>query len=154
VTDHDDDAIEPDEVTGPGETYEGGLALPGGELPESGGLDLGALLGAGGLDLGSLMEQASQMQEQMAAAQAEAEAQAAATIVTGVAGGRAVEVTVTAGLDFQSVRIDPAAVDPDDVDMLQALVLAALHDAMAQVKEIQAELLTGPDLPDLGGLLG
>lgn len=101
--------------------------------------DLGALLGGGGLDLGSLMEQASQMQQQMA----EAQAAAAGTVLEGAAGGGAVKVTVTGTGEFQSVRIDPGAVDPDDVAMLEDLVLAALHDATARIQELQAGAMGG-----------
>lgn len=106
--------------------------------------DLGALLGGGGLDLGSLMEQASQMQQQMA----EAQAAAAGTVLEGVAGGGAVKVTVTGTGEFRSIHIDPGAVDPDDVAMLEDLVLAALHDATARIQELQAGAMGG-----LGDLL-
>jgi DNA-binding YbaB/EbfC family protein len=102
-------------------------------------------------DLGQLMAQAQQMQEQLMAAQAEA----AEKVVEGQAGGGVVRVAVTGGMEFRSVTIDPAAVDPDDVDMLQDLVLAALHDAMARVGEMQQELTSGLGLGGgLGGLLG
>lgn len=118
-----------------------------------GGLDLGALLGGGGeggLDFGALLQQASQMQAQMAEAQQEAAEQ----IVEGVAGGGVVRVIVTGGMEFQAVTIDPAAVDPDDVEMLQDLVLAALHDAVARVNELQAGAMGGIDLGAMGGFLG
>lgn len=108
-------------------------------------LDLAGLLGGGGLDLGNLMEQASQMQQQMAAAQEAA----ASTLLEGVAGGGAVRVTVTGTGTYQSVTIDPAAVDPDDVSMLEDLVLAALHDAGARMEELQSQSMGG-----LGDLLG
>jgi DNA-binding YbaB/EbfC family protein len=102
-------------------------------------------------DLGQLMAQAQQMQEQLMAAQAEA----AEKVVEGQAGGGVVRVAVTGGMEFRSVTIDPAAVDPDDVDMLQDLVLAALHDAMARVGEMQQGLTSGLGLGGgLGGLLG
>ena len=102
-------------------------------------------------DLGALMAQAQQMQEQLLAAQAEAAEQ----VVQGQAGGGAVKVEVTGGMEFRSVVIDPSAVDPDDVEMLQDLVLAALHDAMAGVGEIQQGVTSGLGLGGgLGGLLG
>lgn len=117
-----------------------GLVGPSGTEPDP----LAALLGAdGGIDFGSLMEQASNMQAQMLAAQE----QAAATEIEAQAGGGAVKVVVTGGMEFRSVTIDPAAVDPDDVEMLQDLVLAALHDAVQRVNELQAGSLGG-----LGGL--
>ncbi|MGI9120913.1 MAG: YbaB/EbfC family nucleoid-associated protein [Acidimicrobiales bacterium] len=102
-------------------------------------------------DLGQLMAQAQQMQEQLLAAKAEAAEQ----VVQGQAGGGAVQVEVTGGMEFRSVTIDPAAVNPDDVEMLQDLVLAALHDAMARVGEIQQGVTSGLGLGGgLGGLLG
>lgn len=103
----------------------------------------------GGLDFGALMEQAGAMQSQMLAAQEEMANQ----IVEGMAGGGAVRIKVSGAFEFQSVTIDPSAVDPDDVEMLQDLVLAALHDAISQVNGLQAGAV---DLSGLGldGLLG
>ena len=66
--------------------------------------------------------------------------------------GGAVRIAVTGGLEFRSVHIDPEAVDPDDVEMLEDLVLAALHDATAKVHELQAEASTALGGLDLGGL--
>ena len=127
--------VAPDEVTG---------------APPPGGV--GELLGGaeGGFDFGSLLEQATQMQAQMAEAQQEA----AESTVEGVAGGGVVKVVVSGAMEFRSVTIDPDAVDPDDVEMLQDLVLAALHDAVEQVNELQAGAMGGLDLGGLGGLLG
>jgi DNA-binding YbaB/EbfC family protein len=108
----------------------------------------------GGPDLGNLLSQAMEMQQQVMAAQA----QAADTEVEGVAGGGAVKVVVTGAMEFRSVEISPGAVDPDDVEMLQDLVLAALHDAVARVNEIQEQSLGGfGDAlagSGLGGMLG
>jgi DNA-binding YbaB/EbfC family protein len=104
---------------------------------------------AGGFDFGAILEQAGQVQAQLMAAQQ----QAAATVVTGVAGGGAVKVDVTGAFDFQAVTIAPEAVDPDDVEMLQDLVLAALRDAAEQVQRLQAGGLDLGEL-DLGGLFG
>ncbi len=102
-------------------------------------------------DLSQLMAQAQQMQEQLLAAQAEAAEQ----VVQGQAGGGVVRVEVTGSMEFRSVTIDPAAVNPDDVEMLQDLVLAALHDAMARVGDIQQGVTSGLGLGGgLGGLLG
>lgn len=101
-------------------------------------------------DLGGLLAQAQEMQQQLMAAQAEA----ASTIVEGRAGGGAVVVEVTGGLDFRSVRIDPSVIDPEDPSLLEDLVLAALHDAIAQVNEMQQGAVGGLDLGALGGDLG
>ncbi|MDH3755910.1 MAG: YbaB/EbfC family nucleoid-associated protein [Acidimicrobiia bacterium] len=105
-------------------------------------------------DLGSLLDAAQQMGEQLAASQAAA----AETILEGQSGGGAVKISVTGGLEFQSVTIAPGAVDPDDVEMLEDLVLAALNDAMSKLSDSQSGGLDlgGLDLGglDLGGLLG
>jgi DNA-binding YbaB/EbfC family protein len=103
-----------------------------------------------GFDMNQLLAQAQQMQEQLLAAQETAAAQE----VEGHAGGGAVKVVVTGALEFKSVTIRPDAVDPDDVEMLQDLVLAAIHDAMARVQELQQGAMGGMGLGNLGGLLG
>jgi hypothetical protein len=107
-------------------------------------------VGPGGqLDLQQLMQQAQQMQEQLANAQAElTDAE-----VTGTAGGGLVTVTLSGAGEVKSVRIDPSAVDPDDVETLEDLILAALH-AAAQEQHTLAEQKLGPftaGLPGAGG---
>jgi hypothetical protein len=101
-------------------------------------------------NMNDLMKQAQQMQEQLMQAQAAAAEQ----IIEGQAGGGVVKVTVTGGLEFKAVHIDPEAVDPDDVAMLEDLVLAAIHDAVAKVNELSQQAMGGLDLGGLGGLLG
>ena len=103
----------------------------------------------GGLDMGALLEQAAKMQEQLLAAQQEA----ADTVVEGVAGGGVVKVSASpARWSSSRSTIDPSAVDPDDVEMLQDLVLAALHDAVtARCGELQQGSVGLGGL-DLGGL--
>ena len=99
----------------------------------------------GGFDLGGLLAQAQNMQQQLV----EAQARVAAQSVEGQAGGGVVKVTLTGGFQFTDVRIDPAAVDPADVEMLQDLVLAALHDAVAKVNALNQEAVQA-----MGGGLG
>jgi len=106
--------------------------------------------GPGGFDLGSLVEQAQAMQQQMA----EAQQRQAAQVVTGSAGGGKVAIEVTGGGEYRKVTIAPDAVDPDDVELLEELVLAALHDATARLAELQDEAMGGVQLPDLGSLGG
>jgi nucleoid-associated protein EbfC len=101
-------------------------------------------------DLGGLLAQAQQMQQQLM----EAQAQAAAAVVEGSAGGGAVTIAVTGGLDFRSVQIDPSVIDPDDPSLLEDLVLAALHDAIARVNEAQQGAMGGFDLGGLAGAFG
>ena len=94
----------------------------------------------------ALLQQAMQLQEQLLAAQAEAEA----TEVHGQAGGGAVSVTMTGGGEVRRIRIDPAVVDPSDIELLEDLIVAALHDASSQARAQQSSVLGG--LGGLGGL--
>jgi DNA-binding YbaB/EbfC family protein len=100
-------------------------------------------------DMSALLQQAQQMQQQLLAAQADAAEQ----VHEGVAGGGAVRIEVTGGMEFRAVTIRPDAVDPDDVEMLQDLVLAALHEAVGKVNAAQQDALGGLG-GALGGLLG
>ena len=101
-------------------------------------------------NMNDLLKQAQKMQEQLM----EAQQAAADQVVEGHAGGGVVKVTVTGAMEFQSVTIDPAAVDPTDVAMLEDLVLAAIHDAVGKVNELSQQSMGGLDLGGLGGLLG
>ncbi|MFP5578761.1 MAG: YbaB/EbfC family nucleoid-associated protein [Acidimicrobiia bacterium] len=119
--------------------------VSGGGLPDLGGL-LGGLGGGGG-GIGDLFAQA---QAAMGATQA-----ASSQVVEGSAGGGVVRIEATAGGDPVAVHIDPAAVDPDDVDGLEDLVLAALRDVQVQAARVHAEAMGGFDPSAmLGGLLG
>lgn len=100
-----------------------------------------ALEGLGGGALGGLLEQA---QEMMAAQAAAAEQE-----IEGMAGGGAVRIRTTGTGEALGVTIAPEVVDPDDVALLEDLVLAALHDMNARLLEIQRAAM-GP----LGGLFG
>ena len=94
-----------------------------------------------------LLKQAQKMQQQVASAQAElAEAQ-----LTGTAGGGLVTVTITGTGEITGVKIDPKAVDPDDVETLEDLVLAALHNAAEAVRELTEQKM-GPVAGGLDGL--
>jgi DNA-binding YbaB/EbfC family protein len=62
--------------------------------------------------------------------------------VEATAGGGAVTVTMTGQLKLKSVKIDPEVVDPDDVEMLQDLITAAVNDAIAKSQELQARRLS------------
>ena len=107
---------------------------------------MAALLGGAG-DLSGLLQAAQEMQAELASAQA----QAAETIVEGVSGGGAVHIEATAGMEFRAVHLRPDAVDRDDVEMLEDLILAALRDVITQANSVQAEALG--DLGGLGGML-
>lgn len=100
-------------------------------------------------DMRQIMKQAQQMQEQLAKTQAEL----AERRFEGSAGGGMVTAVVTGGPELVEVKISPDVVDPDDIEMLEDLVVAAVRQAMDEaVKTTNEELggLTG----GLGGLLG
>ncbi|MGI8536019.1 MAG: YbaB/EbfC family nucleoid-associated protein [Mycobacteriales bacterium] len=97
--------------------------------------------------MAQLMKQAQKMQQQMAQAQQ----QLAAAEVTGTAGGGLVTATVTGAGDVLSVKIDPTAVDPADVESLEDLVVAAIRDAASNAQELQQTTM-GPLAGGLGGL--
>ena len=102
-------------------------------------------------DLGSLISQLGQVQQNLQQAQAEAASQ----VVEGSAGGGAVKVRVTGGLEVLSVVIDPSVVDPDDVEMLQDLVLAAVRDGLERASALASSAFGGADVGGmLGGLFG
>jgi nucleoid-associated protein EbfC len=105
---------------------------------------------AGGFDMGSLLEQAMEMQQHLL----DAQATAAEAVVEGHAGGGAVKIRVNGAMVFESVTIAPEAVDPDDVELLADLVLAALNDAMDQIGRLQQDSMGGLDLGSLTGALG
>jgi DNA-binding YbaB/EbfC family protein len=100
-----------------------------------------------GFDIGALFSQLGQVQENLRAAQEEAAAQE----VEGSAGGGAVRVRVSGALEFLEVRIDPAVVDRDDVEMLQDLVLAAVRDGLEKASGLATSALGSAGLPGLGG---
>jgi DNA-binding YbaB/EbfC family protein len=106
--------------------------------------------GMGGFDLGGLLEQAQAMQQRLL----EAQAAAAEQEVEGESGGGVVKVRVTGGMEFRSITIDPQAVDPTDVEMLEDLVLAAIHDAVARARDLNESAMGTLDLGDLGRLAG
>ncbi len=94
-----------------------------------------------------LMKQAQKMQQQVM----EAQAKLAETEVSGSAGGGLVQATVTGSGDVLSVKIDPRAVDPDDVESLEDLVVAAIRDASGNAQQLQQTTM-GPLTSGLGGL--
>jgi hypothetical protein len=107
----------------------------------------GGQFGGGQPNLQQLMKQAQKMQEQLEAAQAElAEAK-----VTGTSGGGLVTATVKGSGELLDITIDPKVVDPDDVETLQDLVVAAVRDANRAATELTNEKM-GPLASGLGGM--
>ena len=83
----------------------------------------------------NLLRQAQQMQARLAKAQEELENET----VQASSGGGAVTVVATGKQSIESVTIDPGAVDPDDVEMLQDLVLTAVNEALAKSQQLASE---------------
>ena len=100
-------------------------------------------------DLNQLLQQAQQLQQQMQAAQAEL----AATEVTGTAGGDLVSATMTGDGELTGLTIAPSAVDPDDLETLQDLIVAAVRNARQAAEELAASRM-GPLAGGLGGGMG
>jgi len=90
-------------------------------------------------NMGDLAKMAREMQANMAKAQEEL----AAATVEGTAGGGAVVVVLTGTQDVKSIKIQKDAVDPEDVETLQDLVLAAFTDALKKSRELAAQRLGG-----------
>ena len=91
--------------------YPGGMGMPG--------------------NMNNLMKQAQRMQRQMEEQQKALEE----ATYTAKAGGGAVEVTVTGKKEVTALKLSPEAVDPDDVEMLEDLIMAAINEAMKQADE-------------------
>ena len=102
------------------------------------------------MGMGNLQRMAMQMQQEMERIQAElAEAE-----VEGSAGGGVVRAVVTGKQTLVSVTIDPSAVDPEDVEMLQDLVVSAVNEALRASQDVAAEKMAavtgGLKIPGLG----
>lgn len=101
----------------------------------------------GGMNMNALMQQAKKMQEQMQKAQEELEN----TEVVGKAGGDMVVVTMTGKKEIKSIKLNKAAVDPEDIEMLEDLIVVAIKDATQKVDELSQDKLGG--MGNLGGLI-
>lgn len=99
--------------------------------------------------LGGLMKQAQRMQAEMARIQEEA----GTKTVEASAGGGMITVVANGRQEILSIRIDPEVVSPDDVDMLQDLVVAAVNEALRKAQEMMTEemskLTGGLNIPGL-----
>ena len=93
--------------------------------------------GFGGGNMQSLMKQAQQMQQKLQEAQQQLEE----LEVTGAASGGLVEVTCNGKKSILSVSVKPEACDPDDVEMLEDLILAAINDAYAKAQAEEDKLM-------------
>lgn len=86
-----------------------------------------------------MMKQVQKMQADMAKAQDEL----AAEVVEASAGGGMVTVEVTGALEIKSMKIDPAAIDPDDAEMLEDMIMAATNEALRSAQELANQRLGG-----------
>jgi DNA-binding YbaB/EbfC family protein len=102
----------------------------------------------GGFDINKLMQQAQQMQAQMAQAQEEI----ANEVVEASAGGGMVTVKANGAGEVLEIKIDPKAIDPDDPEMLADMVLAAVNEALRSGRNLMESKLSGMLPPGLGGL--
>jgi len=101
----------------------------------------------GGMNMNALMQQAKRMQEQMQKAQEELEQ----AEVVGKAGGEMVVVTMTGKKEIKSIKLDKTAVDPDDIEMLEDLIIVAIKDASSKADDLSKDKM-GP-MGGLGGLM-
>jgi DNA-binding YbaB/EbfC family protein len=103
-------------------------------------------------DMQQMLQQVQKMQQEMEAAQEELKNE----VVEASAGGGMVTVKVGGDLELKAVRIDPAAVDPEDAEILGDMVLAAVNEGLRMAQELVARKLGGAtggvDLGGLGGL--
>jgi DNA-binding YbaB/EbfC family protein len=100
-----------------------------------------------GMDFNKLMKQAAQMQEQLAQAQEEAATQ----VVEASAGGGMVTVKATGSGELTEVKIKPEAIDPDDPEVLEDMVLAAVNEALRSASSLMESKMSGL-MGGLGGL--
>jgi hypothetical protein len=100
--------------------------------------------------IGKLMKQAARMQQQME----EVQAQLAAKTVEATSGGGAVKVTAKCDGLIASIKIDPAALNPSDAQLLEDMILTAANQALGQAKEISntemGKITSGFSMPGLG----
>ena len=99
--------------------------------------------GFGGANLQQLMKQAQKMQEDMQNAKEKINS----TEFTGTSGGGMVEVIATGDKNLKSITIKPEIVDPDDIETLQDLIIAAVNDCFTQISKMESE-----EMPNIPGM--
>ena len=102
--------------------------------------------GPGGLDLNAMMKQAQQMQAEMSEAQEGLKDE----VVDASAGGGMVKVKLSGDIRLLEISIDPEAIDPEDPELLQDMVLAAVNEGIRAAQELASERMGGI----MGGLGG
>lgn len=105
-----------------------------------------------GMNMQKMMKQVQKMQAELARVQEEL----GTKTVEGSAGGGAVTVIANGHQEIQQIKIDPDVIDPDDVEMLEDLILAAVNDALRKARELSAEEMQrvtgGLNIPGMPGL--
>jgi nucleoid-associated protein EbfC len=112
---------------------------PRNPVTRAGGRAMPGVPGMGGGGMGNLMSQMQKLQEEMAKTQAELETEEISVTV----GGGMVTVVATGDKKLKSITIRREVVDPDDIEMLQDLVLTAVNDVMTKADELQEERMGG-----------
>ena len=103
-------------------------------MAKRGGFPGGAMPG----NMNNLMKQAQRMQRQMEESQKALEEKE----ITTTAGGGAVEVTINGKKEILKVKLSPEVVDPDDIEMLEDLIVAATNEAIRQIEELSQESMS------------
>ena len=106
----------------------------------------GGMGGFGGMNINSLMKEAKKMQADMEKSQAEL----ASKEFEASAGGGAINVKVSGEKVVKEIKIKPEVVDPDDVEMLEDLILTCINEALRKVDSAQADQLGKYNIPGLG----
>lgn len=107
--------------------------------------------GMGGMNMNQLMKQAQKMQEQLA----EAQEKTKDIEVSASAGGGMVKVTASGDMQIKSIELDKEAVDPEDVELLQDMILAAVNDALNSAQKAAGnEVNAATGLGDAFGGMG
>ncbi len=105
-----------------------------------------------GMNMQQIMKQAQKMQEQLAAAQESLKD----VTVDASAGGGMVKATVSGDLELVSIKIDPDALDPEDVDLLQDMIVAAVNEAIRGISEVAGKQMSsitgGLNIPGMPGM--
>ena len=107
----------------------------------------GGMGGFGGMNMNNIMKQAKKMQEEMQKSQEELSSKE----FDATAGGGAITVKVSGEKTIKEIKIKPDVVDPEDVEMLEDLILTCVNEALRKVDSAQADQFGKYNIPGLGG---
>ncbi len=105
--------------------------------------------GMGGMNMNNMLKQAQKMQEDLLKAQESFDAE----VMEITSGGGAVQLKITGKNEIQELKIDPEVVDPEDVEMLEDLIVAAVNEGIKTVEKAKQERI-GRVTGNLGGMSG